>query len=99
ALLREQVDRERRVATRGEAPGDRADRVVEAAVLVDHEDAAPGPRRRRPGTPQGPPQRAAKGGLARRNGGGLRPLAPRARARLRSAAHRLRLVRDRRREE
>ena len=61
ALLGEQVDRERRVAARGEPAGHRADVVGEAAVLVDHEDAAAWLRRTRPCphqlAPAGAPER------------------------------------------
>ena len=60
ALLREQVDRERRVPARGETSSDRADRVVEPAVLVDHEHATTRPACRRPRTDQ-PSARAARG--------------------------------------
>ena len=48
ALLRQQVDRERREPVGGEARGDRADVVGQAAVLVDHEHRALRLLRRRP---------------------------------------------------
>jgi hypothetical protein len=52
ALLGQQVDRQRRVATGREVPRDRTDRVVEPPVLVDHQYATASPACRRPGAHQ-----------------------------------------------
>ena len=69
ALLRQQVDRQRRVSAPREAPCHGTDRIVEPAVLVDHQHAPTRPSRRRPCTQQSSlpwPTKRDLAGLGRR---------------------------------